>query len=527
MTIPQTATPNYQNSTKTWIGLVVLIGLLAALFFEIVSLLVKQWLESEEYSHGIMIPFIAAFLIWQKQNELAELNFKGAWLGLVPVIVGLLLYMVGELATLYIIVEYSLLIILMGGAWAVTGNRIFSKIWVPLFFLFFAIPLPNFLYQGLSTKLQLISSWLGVSFIRLCDISVLLEGNVIDLGAMRLQVAEACNGLRYLFPLTSVAFMCAYFYQEKFWKRAVIFLSSIPITIFMNSFRIGAIGVMVEYWGKSMAEGFLHDFEGWIVFMGCTAILLGEMWLLAQIGGNRRPLREVFGLVFPDPWPSGTRFQDRQLPPQTWAVGGLLVLALAVSPLITQREEIVPARAMLNEFPLQLGQWNGQRQAMEKIYIDTLKFDDYILADYASATDPGVINFYSAYYASQRKGESIHSPRSCLPTGGWEMQTFETVIPQGFENSPNPLRVNRVVIQKGDVRQLVYYWFRQRGRNITDEYLAKFYLFWDALTKNRSDGALIRLTTPVPLGSDLAQADRRLTEFLQLAEPQFRRYIAD
>ena len=134
----------------------------------------------------------------------------------------------------------------MGGIWAIVGDRIFRQIWLPIFFLFFAIPLPQFLYQGLSAKLQLLSSELGVSFIRLCDISVYQEGNVIDLGAMKLQVVEACSGLRYLFPLMSLAFMCAYFFKATLWKRVVIFLSSIPITVFMNSFRIGLIGVNRE-----------------------------------------------------------------------------------------------------------------------------------------------------------------------------------------------------------------------------------------------------------------------------------------
>lgn len=518
---------NFRNSPKAWIGLAVLAGLLVLLYFDIISLLIGQWLGSEEYSHGIMIPFVSAFLIWQRKNELAKLPFEGSRWGMALAALGLALYFVGELAALYAIVEYSLLLILMGGVWAVVGGRMFAKIWVPLFFLFFAIPLPEFLYRGLSTKLQLLSSWLGVSFIRLCDISVFLEGNVIDLGAMQLQVAEACNGLRYLFPLTSVAFMCAYFYQAAFWKRAVIFLSSIPITILMNSFRIGAIGVMVEYWGKSMAEGFLHDFEGWIVFMGCTAILVGLMGLLAQVGGERRPLREIFGLVFPEPWPAGARFRDRELPKQVWAVGGLLLAALALSPFLAQREEIIPARAEFAEFPMALGEWTGRRQQMERQYIAALKFEDYILADFTRRGDPVPVNFYTAYYASQRKGESIHSPRSCLPAGGWEMQSLETLVPPGFESVRPAFRINRVLIRKGDDRQLVYYWFRQRGRTITDEYLAKFYLFWDALARNRTDGALVRLTTYIPVHGDMDRAERRLLDFLKSMQPELHRFVAD
>jgi exosortase len=107
---------------------------------------------------------------------------------------------------------------------------------VPLLLLGLMIPLPTFLYQGLSAQMQLISSQIGVAIIRLFNISVFLEGNVIDLGNYKLQVAEACNGLRYLFPLMALGFIAAYLFKGALWKRAVIFLSTIPITILMNSF---------------------------------------------------------------------------------------------------------------------------------------------------------------------------------------------------------------------------------------------------------------------------------------------------
>src|SRR5207249_6025920 len=196
-------------------------------------------------------------------------------------------------------------------------------VWVPLMILFFMVPLPNFLYQGLSAQLQLLSSKLGVSVIRLCDISVFLEGNVIDLGNYKLQVAEACSGLRYLFPLMALGFIAAYFFKGALWKRAIIFLSTIPITILMNSLRIGVIGVMVEHWGRAAAEGFLHDFEGWVIFMTCTVVIVGEMWLLAKIGSNKHSLREVFGVDLPARVAPGTPTRYRSVPKPF--LGALLV----------------------------------------------------------------------------------------------------------------------------------------------------------------------------------------------------------
>lgn len=516
----------YSSPFNTLVGPGILLILFFGLYFEIITLLISQWLGSEAYSHGIMIPFISMFLIWQKHRELAKHDFTGSWIGITLLVLGIIVYLLGHLAALQIFLEYSFLLVILGTVWAVAGNPIFKQIWIPISFFFFAIPLPAFLYNNLSAKLQLISSQIGVAFIRLWDISVYLEGNVIDLGSMRLQVAEACSGLNYLFPLMSVAFICAYFFQAPLWKRAIIFFSSIPITVLMNSFRIGMIGILVEYWGKSMAEGFLHDFEGWIVFMGCTAILIFEIWLLTRLSKDPRPMQEVFGLVLPEPWPENTQFQPRQTPKQTWVSAGLLLLALALSYAVGNRQEIIPQRVGFDEFPMNIGEWQGRRLSMEQEYVDTLKFTDYLLADFHKAGEKGTVNLYSAFYASQRQGASIHSPRACLPGGGWDVKSME-VVSLDLGPSIGTLNVNRALIQKGDQSQLVYFWFPQRGRNITNEYLAKWYLFWDGITRNRTDGALVRYTLQTYPGDDIGQAEQSLQNFMKVSLPKLKGHLPD
>src|ERR1700688_1547810 len=220
--------------------------------------LLGSLLARPEYSHALIIPFIAAFLVWQRHDQIERMPFSGSWAGLVLALFGAAFGAIGKLSALFTLEHYSVVITLYGLVLALTGWRVFRLLWVPLLILLFMVPLPDFLYENFSAQLQLLSSKIGVWFIRLLGISVYLEGNVIDLGTYKLQVAEACSGLRYLFPLMTIAFLIAYFFQAAFWKRALLFLSSIPITILMNSLRIGTIGVMVEHWGVQMAEGFLH-----------------------------------------------------------------------------------------------------------------------------------------------------------------------------------------------------------------------------------------------------------------------------
>lgn len=515
----------WKNGSTFLLSLGVASILLLALFYDGLSYMVELW-SKDEYSHGYLLPVIAGYFIWQKKNELSAIEFSGSWFGVAISFLGLLGFLIGELSTLYTVIQYSFLVTLGGLLLAVMGWPAFRLIFVPFFILFFMVPLPSFFYNNLSSFLQLISSKIGVEVIRLFGISVFLEGNVIDLGRFKMQVVEACSGLRYLFPLMSLGFISAYLYKDAFWKKAVVFLSTIPITVLMNSFRIGVIGVTMEYWGQEMAEGFLHDFEGWIVFMACTAVLVLEMWLLSKTGSNKAPFSEIFAIDPPVAMPTSAEVKVRAMPKTIYPSLVLLLTMALVSQALPERSEVIPARAEFKGFPLKIGGWEGKRDELEGIYLDALKLSDYIIVDYVGR-ERTPVNFYVAYYDSQRKGVSAHSPRSCLPGGGWRIRELEQVQVEGVEIAGKPLVVNRAVIQLGDVRQLVYYWFQQRGRVITSEYMVKWYLFWDAITKQRTDGALVRLTALVPPGHDIAETDKLLREFIGDASVELNKYIPE
>jgi exosortase D (VPLPA-CTERM-specific) len=480
-----------------------------------------------EYSQGLVIPFIAASLVWQQRDWLERTPFPGAWSGLVVLLFAIALNAVGQLGGLFA-QQYAALVAIGGLVLALVGWRVFRRLWVPLLVLLFMIPLPDFLYQNLSAQLQLLSSRAGVWVIRLFGISVYLEGNVIDLGRMQLQVAEACSGLRYLFPLMTIGFIAAYFFKAAFWKRLFVFLSSIPITVAMNSLRIGLIGVSVEYWGLRMAQGVLHDFEGWVVFMVSGAVMLLEIVLLARIGRDRRPWRQVFGVELPPPVPRGAKFVQRPLPRSFLAAVLVLLAAAAMAQLLPERQDVVPARRQFVDFPMTIAGRAGTREAIDKPSLEMLQLDDYLLANYSSAgTGDALMNLYVAWYDTQRAGRSTHSPSGCLPAGGWAVSQFTQVDLPGVRFDGHPVRVNRAVISRANARELVYYFFKQRQRVLTGEQVVKWFLFWDGLTQNRTDGALIRFITPLADGESLVAADARLTAFAAAASAELGPYVPD
>ncbi|MFO0705235.1 MAG: VPLPA-CTERM-specific exosortase XrtD, partial [Nitrospira sp.] len=392
--------PLLQMPTRAW-GLFVASLLVGYVAFRTGVDFSARWIWFRpEYGHGLIIPFVTLFLIWQRRDRLERLSFTGSWWGVALLLLAVAINLLGKLSALYVIQQYSAVVALYGLVLALLGGPAFRVIWMPMLLLLFMIPFPEFVLQNVSAQLQLISSAIGVWFIRLAGISVYLEGNVIDLGVYQLQVAEACDGLRYLFPLMTLGFIMAYFFSAPFWKRALLFLSSIPLTILMNSVRIGIIGVTVQHWGIGMAEGFLHQFQGWVIFMACAALLLGEMILLTRFGAHRRPWREVFSLELPAPSPRGVTGVPRPLPSTFLVAFVILVAAAAVSWWIPERAELVAERRSFAEFPGNVPGWNVHRQVLEPVYQETLKLDDYLLADLDDRVGPPV-NLYVAWYDSQ------------------------------------------------------------------------------------------------------------------------------
>lgn len=510
-----------------WLLLVVGAGLLYAAFHTGLHAMVRVWGDLEEYSFGYMVPAITAFLIWQRKDKLERLPFEGSWLGPAAVVAGTFLLMLANLSTVTVVEQYAFLLTLFGLVLALTGWTAFRVILVPLCILMFMIPLPFFMINQLSEVLQLISSELGVMVIRACDISVFLDGNVIDLGVYKLQVADACSGLRYLFPLMTLGFIAAYLFNAPLWQRVVVFLSTIPLTVGMNSLRIGIIGVTVNIWGIQMAEGFLHFFEGWIIFMACMLLLLAEMWLLLKFARPRRTLREAFVLEPPAPVPPGAIERERTVPRALWVALGLLALAAVANNFTPSRELVKPERKDFLDFPLTVEGYRGQRERLSSAELDVLKLDDYLYANFRDPQNQS-INFYVAWHDIQGRGTvSTHSPRSCMPGGGWNITEFDEKVLEGMGPGGGPLPVNRAVIKKGEQAQVVYYWFHQRGRTLTNEFAIKWFIFYDGMTRQRTDGGLVRFVAPMQPGESIEDVDRRLTDFVRVMTPRLQGYLPD
>ena len=498
----------------------------AAVFFRSGLLSLWEAWQKPEYSHGYIIPFVAAFIALKRLDppRILQSNTMGK-AALSLLLLGLLLGFVGNVASVADINSYGMLFFVAGLALLLLGSDRGKNLWPAWLYLAFMLPLPNFLYWPLSIKLQFLSSQIGVALIKFLGVPVFLEGNIIDLGSYQLQVAEACSGLRYLFPLMSFGFLIATLYRGPAWQKCFLFLATIPITIIMNSARIAVIGFLVDRYGIAQAEGFTHVFEGWVVFAICIALLFLTAVLLQRLTANPLPLSHVLDLQF-DVLSARARTIGN-LGPQRWLIATtvFLVVGAISSSLILSKSSVYPERKSFEEFPDDIAGWKSERAFLNWDVQRILGADDYLMSDFTqTSTRPETVNLLISYYRSQTEGSGIHSPEVCIPAGGWEVSRWEKASVPLKVASMSGLKVNRAIIQKGKESQLVYYWFEQRGQHMTNDYFVKFLTIWDSVFRGRSDGALMRVVTKIEAGG-VPAAEERLQRFLNDTAGIFQEFV--
>ncbi len=432
----------------------------------------------------------------------------------------------GQLIGIGDIVAYALILwvgamLLIGFGWA--EGRAF---WPPVLHLVYMLPLPGVLYYGLSTWLQGISSELGVWFLRLMAVPVFLDGNIIDLGVTRLHVAEACSGLRYLFPILSFSYIFAVLYRGPIAHKAVLLIAAVPITVVMNSVRIALAGWIVNHWGTAHLQGFTHFFEGWVIFLSCVGILFALAWALLFFRRDRQSLAQALDVDLGGLIPQARRVSQVQ-PSGALALAGVLSVGLAVAwAFVPARTPVAAIRDPFVRFPTTLGDWQaGPPRTFEAEIAQRLAADDYHSVTLTRKGDPVPVDLFIAWYKDQMTG-GVHSPEVCLPGAGWEIAGLGQITATGPDKVPFTL--NRALIQNGADRMLVYYWFEQQGTRTASGFMAKLQLMLGKITNGRGDSALVRLITVVPKGPQeiaLAAAEARLQEALQATLRPLPRFV--
>lgn len=498
--------------------------LFIAAYYVPLKSMVHIWWENEDYGSAFLIPFISAYLVWEKRKNLGDIPVKNVW-GLLPFVFFF------TLISLYGILGSSgnvsmpsvpLLIILFAGF--CFGIESVKRLSMPLGLLFLMVPPPAIIERYLGLRLKAISSTMGGAFIALFNIPVNVSGNIIDLGTIQLQVVDACSGLRYIFPLLTMGILYAYFFERVFWKRLFFALVTLPLGVFINALRIGVTGILAEMFGPKMSQGFFHGFSGWILFLFAFGLLFLMGRILAVLSPNAAESKLPGD---PKTVPSPLPAEGMRQTTGAFYTSVILLSLVAVLSLSTGTLPAVVLKGGIQSFPAVVGEWNSKQEIVAPDIVRASGAEESYIGYFTNKTGEE-ISLYMGYRSTAFLADEnfFHSPTVCIPSSGWIEREVsrKTISRVPFFND---LQVTKMVIEKDGKKQLVYFWFQTKDEATYDKNINRFHLSLHALRRDNTHDLFIRPITSVHSSERVADAEARLDGFVQEMMPVLLQFLKE
>jgi exosortase D (VPLPA-CTERM-specific) len=484
-----------------YLFLVTILASFIAGYWSVISKLIHRWNSGDDSYCFLIIPLFL-YLCWEKRHRFRFAEFSWSIWGIIPTTLAILLMILGERGSAETLIYIGIWGCLVGIAVSLYGARI-RHLAFPLLILFFIVTLPPFLNRLLTFKLKMVAGMLSADMLRMVGVTVVQEGNILDLGIGQLEVADACSGLRYFMPMILMGLLIGYFFTKGLWRKVLLLVLVVPLAILINAVRVFAAGMFTVAGHPELAQNLFHDFSGWLAFMLASLVLTAIAYLLMKTG----------------PSPIVSEMQDAGAQPEGLQRPAILFLTICILLLAggmiishTSTTAHMPPRRNFIDFPLRIGAWEGTRMYLSDDILGALWADDYIYATYRSAASSDTISILIPFYAYQGTRHTSHAPQSCLLGGGWTLLSSADVEVEVVSNKHIPVRV--MTLTKEDQHLLSSYFFLQRGRVITSPWMNKFYLLRDSLIRNRTDGALVRVELHMAGSQYLKKAQEELTAFI-------------
>jgi exosortase D (VPLPA-CTERM-specific) len=486
--------------------------------------MVSAWSNNEDYSYGFLIPLASAYLLWEKRASLRDIPLRSSW-GMLPLVFFfVLLSLYGILGSSGNVSKPSIPILIILFTGFCFGIETVKRLILPLGFLFFMVPLPPPIEKYFGLYLKAVSTQMGGAFISLCNIPVNVSGNIIDLGVMQLQVVDACNGMRYIFPLLALGTLYAHFFERVLWKRALCVLATIPLGVLFNALRIGITGVLTDWFGPTVAEGFFHDLSGWIVFVFAFVMLFAISRILrmfpSKAGAAGQPVAPKDA-----PVPSSPANRGNTTP--AFLVSAAVLAAVAALSLSTGSMPAVTLDGGIQGFPLRIGAWAGRNEPVDPVIVEMSGAEEAFSGHFMNGSG-SEISLYMGYRSTAFLSNEnfFHSPTVCIPSAGWVEREVKR---KTITNVPyfNDLDVTEMVIEKGGTRQLVYFWFQTKDKATHSKSLNRFHLSLHAIRRDNTHDLFIRPVTPILSSETVDDAEERLDGFVREMMPVLLQFLKE
>jgi len=483
-------------------------GAIMALWGPPLQSMFHVWWTDPGASHGLLVPPLAAYLIWIRRDVTLAEPASTDGRGLLLIAGSVLALFTGKLGAELFLQRLSFVALLGGMLWTFWGQPRLKTLRLPLLLLATMIPVPTLVYGAVSARLQLLASWIAASIAERLGVSVFVEGNIIHLATVSLGVGEACSGLRSLSSLVIAALLIAVLQLSRPVMRVVLVVCAVPIAIACNVMRIAGTAVLADH-HPDLALGFYHAFSGWLVFVAGTAltVVCGQVLRRLSDSSPAAPVREPV-------------LAERSGRDYRWPAGiSLALLSVAcVAVWYSEGTARCSPASSIESLDANIGGWTAVRyEALTQDDLNVLKPTTYLLRDYRRKD--AELELLIVFFARQEAGETWHSPKLCLPGGGWEIKDSTTV------ELGQKTRINNVRARKSGNNYRMLYWYQSQDRVFANEYLGKILLVRNAILNGNTSGSMVRIIlpeTPDSLGDGLAFARPlmdRLRSLLHCASP--------
>ncbi len=484
-------------------------------FWTVLQKLFIRWNNGDDSYCYFIIPLFA-YLCWEKRKYFHFREFSWTPWGVLSGVFSVALIILGEMGSLETFTYIGLWGCITSIVFLLYGKRIRSLVF-PIIILLFIVPLPPFINGTLTFYLKMVASKLSVDLLSFAGASVIQEGNIIDFGIRQLEVADACSGLRYFMPMILMGILMAHYFTRGLWRKLIVFLLIIPLSIFINVIRIFFAGLCVVYGRPELVANMFHDFTGWLAFI-VAGLILYAVTLTLKHAGTNPSLKNLVDIQSPGTIPPGMRFSLSYITLcAVFLLGGLGLMQISSL-------SSIPHRSPFSGFPMRIDQWNGTRTYFSEEIMQSLWADDYVSATYQKPGSLNVIRLLIPFYAYQGTRHTVHAPQSCLLGGGWSIMSsndFPITLPGKM------ITAKLMMLEKDNQKLIGTYFFLERGRIITSPWMNKLYLIKDSILKRRTDGALVRVELLIGENTSLENAKEELQSFIIHLWPLLPAYVPD
>jgi EpsI family protein len=495
----------------------VVVALYALFYGPLMPGLVKEWYEHPNLSYGFLIPIIFVYLIWRERKVLWQFGSELTSWSIVCLSGAVLLGITGKLLADPFISRVSMVLALGGMVHLFWGWAGVKRLAFALAFLFLMIPPPYVVVKELAYYLRMFDAWFAAELLPLVGVPVYRDTYFLHLPNITLEVADVCSGTASLFAMVALGSLYAYFLPARSMAQGLVLAGAVIFPVIANLFRILLIGASVYYHGPIMLEAFFHYFSGTFTFLLALSMLL----LTGEYLRRRYPLADQQRKI-----PALCRSHSGQIESQTSRLTRPLLIAVAVfgAALVVSNLSAawrhVPLVNDLETISKELGPYQTVERSWVDFYVDR-KAERSISRIYEGPHEQP-IELFIGYRSYQTGEDRLISPKLIFPEK-WEYAAMDhVVVAVGGYPSVDAIWLDT---KKGPERRLVLYWYQLRGRAFATDVRYRFEQLRGALLERRSDGAVIRLATPIGEYEALEQARKRLERFAANLYPELLRVL--